>query len=389
MGRSRRRGGEEGGAAAAPSPQRRSSVRPWSHGGLRQAPSTHGAPQRASRGCAGPAGARHGGLLPPPLRRLPPELRRWPSAPHPPPCAEAGRRPSPAPSTASVGGRGGLLRASAARGRASSPASFESAAESAVGPPSPCRSSASRARREQGGAPASLRPPSLTPPATLRPRVSRAPPPQAELELAPLRWPAATAARLRQLPASAGRAPRRPVRLLAAPRRREGERGAGRTLRRPVRPPAHATAVSPALAPPLLRLTRAKGSRGGRSSAEAKQGRGAAPRPRPRPMRRRGPRRPRARGRAWRARPRRAGTGAGTAAGRRPGRSPAEEKQGGERERDVGRESGQAGSHVTKPLPRHSNTGLVSARGGILHGLVSSRVWDVRFRNSRSKIGQS
>src|SRR6185437_3261968 len=56
----------------------------------------------------GPARARHGSLLPPPLRRLPPELRRWPSAPHPPPCDGAGRRPSPAPSTASAdGGRGG------------------------------------------------------------------------------------------------------------------------------------------------------------------------------------------------------------------------------------------------------------------------------------------
>jgi len=58
------------------------------------------------------------------------------------------------------------------------------------------------------------------------------------------------------------------------------------------------------------------------------------------------------------ARPQSAGTGAGTAAGRRPGRSPAEEKQGGERG-DMRRESGQAVSHVTKPLLRHSNTGLV------------------------------
>ena len=68
------------------------------------------APGPRSCAAAGPARARHGGLLPPPLRRLPPELRRWPSAPHPPSCAGAGRRPSPAPSAASADGgarRGG------------------------------------------------------------------------------------------------------------------------------------------------------------------------------------------------------------------------------------------------------------------------------------------
>ena len=50
---------------------------------------------------------------------------------------------------------------------------------------------------------------------------------------------------------------------------------------------------------------------------------------------------------------------------------------------------GQTASHVTKPLPRHSNTSLVLAQGGILRSLVSSRVWDARFRSSGSKIGRS
>jgi len=50
---------------------------------------------------------------------------------------------------------------------------------------------------------------------------------------------------------------------------------------------------------------------------------------------------------------------------------------------------GQTASHVTKPLPRHSNTSLVLAQGGILRGLVSSRVWDARFCSSGFKIGRS
>ena len=104
------------------------STHPLLHLPSAAAPSAHGAPRgprRAAPGsvrpwssaagpwscaAAGPAGARHGGLLPPPLRRLPPELRRWPSTPHPPPCAGAGRRPSLAPSAASADGgarRGG------------------------------------------------------------------------------------------------------------------------------------------------------------------------------------------------------------------------------------------------------------------------------------------
>ncbi|KAG2562009.1 hypothetical protein PVAP13_8KG146403 [Panicum virgatum] len=112
MGQSRRRGGEEGGAAAAPSPQRCCSVRPSSsaratEGCARLHPPMElrgAAPGPRSYAATGPAGARHSGLLHPPLRRLPPELRRWPSAPHPPPCAGAGRRPSPSPSAASADG---------------------------------------------------------------------------------------------------------------------------------------------------------------------------------------------------------------------------------------------------------------------------------------------
>ena len=50
-------------------------------------------------------------------------------------------------------------------------------------------------------------------------------------------------------------------------------------LRRPVRLPARATALSPALAPPLLRLARAEGSRGGAlaGGGEAWEGRRATP----------------------------------------------------------------------------------------------------------------
>ena len=120
MGRSRRRGGEEGGAAAAPSPQRRSSVRPWSHGGLRQAPSTHGSPRRASRGCAGPAELRGGRAAggqarrPPSPSPAPPPSRAPAVALYSPSSSVRGRRAATLP--CSLGGERGRRSAAGRRG---------------------------------------------------------------------------------------------------------------------------------------------------------------------------------------------------------------------------------------------------------------------------------
>ncbi|KAG2566853.1 hypothetical protein PVAP13_7NG237917 [Panicum virgatum] len=262
-------------APAAASPPPRPPLRSRSPMELRGGP-RGAAPGPRSCATAGPVRARHGGLLPPPLRRLLPELRRWPSAPHPPPCAGAGRRPSPAPSAAS-----------AARGRASSPTSFESAAgllpgelQIGGGPPPPRRasnrrwnrrwarrSSASRARRKQGGAHASLRPPSLAPP-VCEPSSSAAS--RAQARAAPV------ARRDGSSPTLAAH-PRRPCTALQG-----GGEGSEEDAppSRPSARPCHHRLARPRPAAPLPRTREGKQGRGAR---RRRRSRGGAPRRAPDP----------------------------------------------------------------------------------------------------------
>ena len=98
--------------AAATSPPPRPPLRSRSPMELRGGP-RGAAPGPWSCAAAGPAGARHGGLLPPPLRHLPPELRRWPSA-RSPSSSVRGRGAATLP--CSLGGERGRRSAAGRRG---------------------------------------------------------------------------------------------------------------------------------------------------------------------------------------------------------------------------------------------------------------------------------
>ncbi|KAG2644788.1 hypothetical protein PVAP13_2KG378205 [Panicum virgatum] len=300
----------------------------------------HGAPRRVSRGYARPAELRGG-------RAGEGQARRPPSpSPAPPPSrAPAVALGSPSSSVrghgaatlpCSLGGERGRRSTARAAGRASSappwpaggraprrassPASFKSAAESAAGPPSPRRSSASHARREarEGRSPAEATPG----------RGAAPPGPAGSREERPRRSARARAELLPREPSSSSRrsaarrdgnspAPAaRPHPAAPPPRARGGKQGRGAHRQKrnrggaPRRAPDPARCASvasgrasspgsfesaasllpgklqigggigggPALAPPLLRLARKEGSKGGAlaGGGEAGEGRRAA-----------------------------------------------------------------------------------------------------------------